>query len=218
MLRTRLVPAGFVAPCLPSPADRPPSGPGWVHEIKHDGFRMLVLRGSTGVRLLTRNGHDWSERYPQIWQAAEALKARSFLIDGEAVACDQDGMPSFDRLRYRRQDSNAVLQPGVVVIAPTRGREDWGEGAGSVKTPRSPCGLIALPHETNGEINRPWGLEDRDRPSGPQGLEDRLRQLVLAIRQGRVRQLDPAGRRVLAGLVRPENLLDQRVRRVQRVP
>jgi hypothetical protein len=84
--------------------------------------------------------------------------------------------------------------------------------------PSNPWGLITLPHETNGELNRPWGLEDRDRPSGQQGLEDRLRQLVLAIRQGRVRQLGPAGRWVLAGLVRPEDLLDQRVRRVQRAP
>jgi bifunctional non-homologous end joining protein LigD len=106
---TRLVPAGFVAPCLPSPADRPPSGPGWVHEIKHDGFRMMVRRDPAGIRLLTRNGHDWTQRYPLIAAAVEALRVRSCLIDGEAVACGDDGLPAFDRLRYRRQDGTVFL-------------------------------------------------------------------------------------------------------------
>jgi len=105
----RTPPAGFIEPCLPSPAERPPSDPGWVHEIKHDGFRMMVRRDEAGVRLLTRNGHDWSTRYPQIFEAAGALQVRSFLIDGEAVACDGDGMPVFDRLRYRHQDARVFL-------------------------------------------------------------------------------------------------------------
>ena len=99
----------FIPPCLPSPAERPPSGPGWVHEIKHDGFRMMVRRDPAGVRLLTRNGHDWTDRYPLIAEAAGALRVRSFLIDGEAVACGDDGLPAFDRLRYRRQDGRVFL-------------------------------------------------------------------------------------------------------------
>ena len=61
------------------------------------------------MRLLTRNGHDWTGRFPLIAQAAGALRARSFLIDGEAVACDGDGLPVFDRLRYRRQDGRVFL-------------------------------------------------------------------------------------------------------------
>ena len=105
----RAAPYAFIPPCLPSRADRPPSGPGWVHEIKHDGFRMMVRRGVAGVGLLTRNGHDWTDRYPLIAEAAGALRVRSFLIDGEAVACDGDGMPVFDRLRYRRQDARVFL-------------------------------------------------------------------------------------------------------------
>jgi bifunctional non-homologous end joining protein LigD len=94
---------------LPSRADRPPSGPGWVHEIKHDGFRMMVRRDPAGIRLLTRNGHDWSDRYPLIGAAAGALRVRSCLIDGEAVACGDDGLPAFDRLRYRHQDGAVFL-------------------------------------------------------------------------------------------------------------
>jgi bifunctional non-homologous end joining protein LigD len=100
---------GFIPPCLPSPADRPPSGPGWVHEIKHDGFRLMVRRDPAGVRLLTRNGHDWTVRYPLNREAADALTVRSFLLDGEAVACDGDGTPVFDRLRYRWQDRHVFL-------------------------------------------------------------------------------------------------------------
>ena len=109
LLRIRRTPPGFIQPCLPPPADRPPSGPGWVHEIKHDGFRLMVRRDTAGVRLLTRNGIDWTERFPLIAKSADAMRARSFLIDGEPVACDLDGMPSFDRLRYRRQDGRVFL-------------------------------------------------------------------------------------------------------------
>jgi bifunctional non-homologous end joining protein LigD len=62
MFRTRRL--GFIEPCLPSSAERPPSGRGWFHEIKLDGFRLMARRDAAGVRLLTRNGMDWSARYP----------------------------------------------------------------------------------------------------------------------------------------------------------
>jgi ATP-dependent DNA ligase len=101
--------SGFIPPCLPTKAESPPSGPGWVHEIKHDGFRMMVRRDPAGVRLLTRNGHDWSDRYPLIAAAVGTLRVRSCLIDGEAVACDGDGLPAFDRLRYRHADGSVFL-------------------------------------------------------------------------------------------------------------
>ena len=70
---------------------------------------MLVRRDTAGVRLVTRNGHDWTGRFPLIARAALSLKAVSCLIDGEAVACDDDGVPCFDRLRYRRQDGHVFL-------------------------------------------------------------------------------------------------------------
>ena len=81
----------------------------WIHEIKHDGFRMMVRRDAAGVRLLTRNGIDWTTRFPLIAEAAAALRVKSFLIDGEAVCCDGEGMPVFDRLRYRRDDRHVFL-------------------------------------------------------------------------------------------------------------
>jgi bifunctional non-homologous end joining protein LigD len=109
MLLRRITFPDFCEPCLPNPAEKPPAGAGWLHEIKHDGFRMLIRRDAAGVRLFTRNGHDWTGRFPLIARAALTLKATSCLIDGEAVACDGNGMPCFDRLRYRRQDGHVFL-------------------------------------------------------------------------------------------------------------
>jgi hypothetical protein len=107
--RPRLPPPGFIELCLPSPADHPPTGPGWLHEIKHDGFRLMARRDAASVRLLTRNGIDWSSRFPLIVQAVGALKARSCLIDGEAVAYDDDGLAPFELLRGRRHDRVVAL-------------------------------------------------------------------------------------------------------------
>jgi bifunctional non-homologous end joining protein LigD len=102
-------PSGFIKQCLPSKAVRPPSGPLWVHEIKHDGYRLMVRRDGLRVRCFTRNGHDWADRFPAIVDAALRIKAASFLIDGEAVIISDDGMPDFRALRSRRRGSDAVL-------------------------------------------------------------------------------------------------------------
>jgi bifunctional non-homologous end joining protein LigD len=85
-------PSGFIEPCLPK-AVRPPSGPLWVHEIRHDGYRLMVRRDGLRVRCFTRNGHDWADRFPAIVDAALRIKAQSFLIDGEAVIIGDDGTP-----------------------------------------------------------------------------------------------------------------------------
>jgi ATP-dependent DNA ligase len=68
--------SAFIEPCLSSPADRSPSGSDWIHEIKLDGFRMMVRRNPAGVRLLTRNGHDWTGRFPLIARRRECWHAR----------------------------------------------------------------------------------------------------------------------------------------------
>ena len=55
-------PSGFIEPCQPSKATRPPSGPQWVHEIKHDGHRLMVRPDGDRVRCFTRGGYDWTDR------------------------------------------------------------------------------------------------------------------------------------------------------------
>jgi ATP-dependent DNA ligase len=77
----------FIEPCLPSPADRPPSGANWIHEIKHDGFRLMARRDPVGTRLITRRGNDWTQRYHLVVEAVNHLRVRSCLIDGEVVCC-----------------------------------------------------------------------------------------------------------------------------------
>ena len=107
--RSRSAPAGFIEPCLPSPADKPPSGANWIHEIKHDGYRLMARRDPVDIRLLTRNGHDWAARYPMVVEAVNHLKVRSCLIDGEVVCCDERGLATFQLLRHRRNEPKAFL-------------------------------------------------------------------------------------------------------------
>ncbi len=100
--------AAFVEPCLPSPAKRPPAGSNWIHEIKHDGFRIMARRDSAGVRLLTRNGHDFTARFPLAAAAVTALPGRSFLIDGEAIVTDAKGLAVFELIRRSRHGDDAA--------------------------------------------------------------------------------------------------------------
>jgi bifunctional non-homologous end joining protein LigD len=108
-LRERTRPGvGIIEPCLPSPAKAPPSGPGWLHEIKHDGFRILARRDSAGVRLITRNGNDFAHRFPLIEMAIKSLPVRTCLIDGEAIVCDETGLAVFELIRGHRTVASAV--------------------------------------------------------------------------------------------------------------
>jgi len=100
---------GIIEPCLPSPAKAPPSGPGWIHEIKHDGFRIMARRDGAGVRLITRRGNDFTARFPVIASAVAALPARSCLIDGEAIVCDENGLAVFELIRGHGSKTSAVL-------------------------------------------------------------------------------------------------------------
>jgi ATP-dependent DNA ligase len=65
--------AAFIEPCLPSPADEPPFGSNWIHEIKHDGYRLMARRDPVGIRLITRRGNDWTTRYPLVAEAVNHL-------------------------------------------------------------------------------------------------------------------------------------------------
>ena len=107
--RPRALPAGFIAPCLPINAPHPPSGEQRLHEIKHDGFRIIARKDGKRVKLYSRPGNDLTYRFPLIVEAIAKLRSRSCIIDGEAVACGDDGIASFDRIRYRHNDDGVFL-------------------------------------------------------------------------------------------------------------
>ena len=81
-----------------------------MHEIKHDGYRLIVRRDGEAVRLFTRRGYDWTGRYPAIASAAAKIRAQSFTLDGEAVVCGDDGVAIFDALHRHGTVRAAILQ------------------------------------------------------------------------------------------------------------
>jgi bifunctional non-homologous end joining protein LigD len=94
----RQLPPGFIVPCQPTLADKAPAGDGWIHELKHDGFRVLAFKDGDKVRLWSRNGRDWSSEFVAITEAMRALRFKRVMLDGEAVAHCLDGLPDFHRL------------------------------------------------------------------------------------------------------------------------
>ena len=92
-------PVGFIEPCLPTLGHAVPTGPPWVHEIKHDGFRFICRRDGDRVRVFSRRGNDYTDRVPLIAEALAKLRVKSVTLDGEGVVCRPDGVSDFDRLR-----------------------------------------------------------------------------------------------------------------------
>ncbi len=82
---------------------RPFNRAGWIFELKLDGYRMLGGRSGDEVSLRTRNGHSAASTFPEVAQAVAALPFDHFVLDGEVVAHDEDGLPSFQRLQKRAQ-------------------------------------------------------------------------------------------------------------------
>ena len=105
----RALPPGLIPPCLPTAAPSAPSGDRWWHEIKHDGIRVIARKEDKSVRLYSCPGNDLTHRFPLIVEALEQLRARSCIIDGEAVATGDDGIALFERIRYRRHDASVFL-------------------------------------------------------------------------------------------------------------
>ena len=103
------LPAGFIIPARPVVRSRPPFGPDWVHEIKHDGYRMIVRREGSAVRVYSRNAYDWTLRLAAIAAAAQQIKAKSFTIDGEAVVPRPDGLSRFEELRSTEAAHAAIV-------------------------------------------------------------------------------------------------------------
>jgi len=81
----------------------------WLHEIKHDGFRIIARKDGERVRLYSQPGNDFTRRFPLIVDALSRLRSRSCIIDGEAVACDDSGVASFDLVRHHRANESIFL-------------------------------------------------------------------------------------------------------------
>jgi bifunctional non-homologous end joining protein LigD len=103
------LPAGFISPCLPTASPQHPSGAEWLHEIKHDGIRVIARKTEFGTRLYSGSGNDLTERFSLIAEAVARLSAHSCIIDGEAVSCGDDGIAVFERIRYKRHDHTVFL-------------------------------------------------------------------------------------------------------------
>ncbi|MCA6112660.1 ATP-dependent DNA ligase [Bradyrhizobium cenepequi] len=108
---------GFIEPALPTAIERVPTGARWIHEIKHDGYRLIVQREGKIVRLWTKNGYDWSKRFPLIQEAALRNRQSSFVIDGEAVLLGVDGRSDFDGLHSRQHDDEVQFYAFDILVA-----------------------------------------------------------------------------------------------------
>jgi bifunctional non-homologous end joining protein LigD len=105
----RSPPVGFILPCQPRLVAHPPAGPDWLHEVKHDGYRILARKEGERVTLRTRHGTPFTDRLPRIAGAVRKLPAWSALIDGEAVAFRPDGLSDFGALRTKAGGARACL-------------------------------------------------------------------------------------------------------------
>jgi len=77
----------------------PPSGEGWIHEIKHDGYRTLIVIDGGKFRAFSRHGRDWTGPYRRVIEAASKLSCQAAILDGEIIVQDENGISDFDALR-----------------------------------------------------------------------------------------------------------------------
>jgi bifunctional non-homologous end joining protein LigD len=101
----------FISPQLATAVSQPPPRAGWIHEVKHDGYRTILIIERGKARAYTRNGFDWTDRYPAIAKAAAKLHCRSAIIDGEVIVQNEDGGSNFEALKsaIRWQPQRLIL-------------------------------------------------------------------------------------------------------------
>ena len=102
-------PPAFIAPQAPTLTAEPPSEAGWIHEIKHDGYRTLLRLERRSFQAFSRNGYDWSSKYRPVLDACRGLHCHSALIDGEMIVQDAEGVSDFAALR-------AAIERDLLVI------------------------------------------------------------------------------------------------------
>ena len=103
-------------PCIPTRGTKVPSHPDWIHEVKQEGFRLIVSRDGDRVRRYTRNGYDCTSRYPLIVEAARRIRTKQFVLDGKAVLLGVNGISDFDGL-YSGQHNDEVQLYAFDILA-----------------------------------------------------------------------------------------------------
>src|ERR1051326_3666083 len=91
----------FIEPMLVKPVTQLQEGSEWLYEVKWDGYRAVALKHDGRVRLLSRNDNDLSRAFPEVVRAVQRVGANTVVLDGEIVALDTDGRPSFQQLQNR---------------------------------------------------------------------------------------------------------------------
>jgi len=91
----------FIQPCSPIRAKAVPAGDGLLHEVKFDGYRVQAHKVGSRVVIYSRNGHNFTDRFPSVAQLLHELPAKAAVLDGEVVASDANGHPNFARLHVR---------------------------------------------------------------------------------------------------------------------
>jgi bifunctional non-homologous end joining protein LigD len=105
-----------IEPCLAKLASNPPQGDEWSYEIKWDGYRLAVHVEPSGVRIITRGGHDWTHRFPGIAAAAREFMPNTMILDGEAVVLDEQGRSDFGLLQNSLGGRGGKLPSGDAVL------------------------------------------------------------------------------------------------------
>ena len=138
-------------PAIPTRGTKVPVSPDWIHEVKYDGFRLLVHRDGDRVRLFTRNGHDWSGRYPWIVESALKNRTKQFVIDGEAVVLGVVGVSDFEALYSGKHDDEVQLYVFDVLAADGEDLRRLPLSMRKTNLARRPDGIFVAPFE-QGEI------------------------------------------------------------------
>src|SRR5262245_56008908 len=129
----------FIPPCIPVTAKSVPTGDGWLHEVKFDGYRVQAHKVGSRVVIYSRNGHDFTDRFPSIAQLLHELPAKAAVLDGEVVASDADGRPNF------RQAACALEPAGhnsAIDVRLARSQRSGLAPAASDEAPGAPAGPV----------------------------------------------------------------------------
>src|ERR1700726_4450247 len=102
---------------LATPSTELPEGPQWTYEVKWDGYRAVAVKDGSRVRLISRNQKDLTRDYPTVVAAIQTVRQSSLMLDGEIVALDGKGRPSFQALQHRSPAGLAIVYYAFDVLA-----------------------------------------------------------------------------------------------------